>query len=292
MKKIWLLITLLVAGLLLSWCFEKVQDCIWWEAACTKEIEVIDDCVTIDWEDSCVADIEEPVVEESNIPTFEELNDVVATCHIDDMGWYDEDVLKNQFILPYKDWYIGYGFGWNWWTWWYLLTYKSLDNPCEIIAKTDEFFIWHADYPYEVKEYNNVEYPDNKLYVAQWWWSGIPIDTVAKDLNCEAWNYWMDNDACKKEVERYMYNLILWNEENEVFTKWMNRFKNDIDNDTYTNRILRSDNRKICNSKNSWESLMEEYWEDNRNLSEEKRREYQKIRHNRIHECIENLIRY
>lgn len=40
MKKIWLLTTLLVAGLLLSGCFEKVQDCIWWEAACTRESKI------------------------------------------------------------------------------------------------------------------------------------------------------------------------------------------------------------------------------------------------------------
>ena len=38
MKKIWLLTSLLVAWLLLTWCSEKIQDCIWWEAACTKEI--------------------------------------------------------------------------------------------------------------------------------------------------------------------------------------------------------------------------------------------------------------
>jgi len=40
MKKIWLLTTLLIAGLLLSGCFEKVQDCISWEAACTEEIKI------------------------------------------------------------------------------------------------------------------------------------------------------------------------------------------------------------------------------------------------------------
>ena len=40
MKKIWLLTTLLVGGLLLTGCFEKVQDCISWEAACTREIKV------------------------------------------------------------------------------------------------------------------------------------------------------------------------------------------------------------------------------------------------------------
>jgi hypothetical protein len=40
MKKIWLLTSLLVVWLLLIWCSEKVQECIWWEAACTKEVIV------------------------------------------------------------------------------------------------------------------------------------------------------------------------------------------------------------------------------------------------------------
>ena len=65
MKKIWIL-SLLWICLLFTGCFEKVQDCISWEAACTREI--IDDCVTVDWEDSCAVDIEEPAVEE---PTYE-----------------------------------------------------------------------------------------------------------------------------------------------------------------------------------------------------------------------------
>lgn len=139
---------------------------------------------------------------DAQIPSFEELEDVVATCHVEDMGGYDYDVLKNQYILPYKDWYIWYGFWWNWWAWGYYLKYSSLDNPCEVIATTDEFFIWHADYFHEVEEFNNDEYPDDKLYVAQGWWSWIPIDTVAKELNCVAWKDRMEDDTCKKEVDR------------------------------------------------------------------------------------------
>ncbi len=282
MKKIWLLTTLLIWSLLLAGCNETVQN-----------PEIIDGCGWTECKDSYPQNIEDLDSFESDalIPSFEELEDVVTTCYIEDMGWYDYDILKNQYILPYKDWYIWYGFGWNWWTWGYYLEYTSLDNPCKIIAATDEFFIWHADYFHEVKEFNYDEYPDDKLYVAQWWMSWAPIDTVAKELNCEAWKDRMEDDTCKKEVERYMYNLILWNEENEIFTKWMNKFKNDIDNGNYTNRSLRSENRTRCNSENSWESLMKEYWEDNRNLSDEKRGEYNKININRMHECLENLNR-
>ena len=68
MKKIWLLTTLLVAGLLLSGCFERdlplIQDCLSWDAACTKEIEVIDDCAIEDWEDGCAVDIDPEEVPE------------------------------------------------------------------------------------------------------------------------------------------------------------------------------------------------------------------------------------
>ena len=280
MQKFWLLTTLLIGSLLLTGCNKTIQN-----------PEIIENNCTID--DSCLVDIDEPIIEEpennAQIPSFEELEDVVATCHVEDMGGYDYDVLKNQYVLPYKDWYIWYGFGWNWWAWGYYLKYSSLENPCEITATTDEFFIWHADYFHEVEEFNNNEYPDDKLYVAQGWWSWIPIDTVAKELNCVAWKDRMEDDTCKKEVDRYMYNLIIWNEENEVFTKWINRFKNDINNGIYTNRNQRSNNWTECNSENSWESLMEEYWEDNRNLSEQKRKEYRKIQINRMYECLENL---
>jgi len=40
MKKISLFATLLVTWLLLTGCSEKIQNCIWWDAACTKEIMV------------------------------------------------------------------------------------------------------------------------------------------------------------------------------------------------------------------------------------------------------------
>ena len=48
MKKFWLLISLLTCGILLTWCFKKVE----------QNPEIIDDCVTVDWEDKCSIDIE------------------------------------------------------------------------------------------------------------------------------------------------------------------------------------------------------------------------------------------
>ena len=224
---------------------------------------------------------------------YDQLDDVVATCHTDDKWGYDYDINKRQYIIPYKNWYIGYNYGWNWEWRGYYLTYKSLDNPCVAISTSDEIFFWHAHYKYNKETFNLDVFPDDKVYIAQWWWSGIPIDIIAKVLNCTAWEEMGERgyNTCKKEVDRFMYNLIVWNEQNDYFTKWMNKFKQDIDNGNYTKWNQRSDNWNRCISEHSWESLMEEYWEDNRNLSEQKRQEYQKIRNERIHECIKEYLK-
>jgi hypothetical protein len=113
---------------------------------------------------------EEPVTEEVNIPSFEELEDVVAMCPYEVMWWWYSEypVYKREFIIPYKDWYIWYNYWWNWWWWGYYLTYKSLDKPCEIISYTDEFFYRHVHYKHDLEEYNEYEYPDNKVYLSQW----------------------------------------------------------------------------------------------------------------------------
>ena len=84
MKKIWLLTTLLVAGLLLTGCNKTT----------VENPEIIDDCVTVNWEDYCVADIDEPVVEE---PTYEILE---WTWY---MGciWWCEDWSDEEYV----EWY-------------------------------------------------------------------------------------------------------------------------------------------------------------------------------------------
>ena len=234
---------------------------------------------------------EEPVTEEVNIPSFEELEDVVAMCPYEVMWWWYSEypVYKREFIIPYKDWYIWYNYWWNWWWWGYYLTYKSLDKPCEIISYTDEFFYRHVHYKHDLEEYNEYEYPDNKVYLSQWWMSWIPMDIVEKELNCEPWKDMNEDDICKKEVDQFMYNLILWKEENETFTEWMDILKKSIDNTDYYTWSIWFNRWENCNKEFSWESLMKEYWEDTKNLSEEKRREYQKLQNNRIHNCLENL---
>ena len=224
------------------------------------------------------------------IASYYELDDVVATCHTDDKWGYDYDINKRQYIIPYKNWYIGYNYGWNWEWRGYYLTYKSLDNPCVAISTSDEIFFWHTRYKHNKETFGYDQYPDNEVYRAQWWWSGIPIDIIEKKLNCVAWKDIMEDNSCQKEVDRFMYNLIVWNEQNDYFTKWMNKFKQDIDNGNYTKWNQWIDNWNRCISEHSWESLMAEYWEDNRYLSDEKRWEYQKIQSERIYACIQKLV--
>ncbi len=74
MKKLWFLALFLICGVLLTWCFEKVE----------QNPEIIDNCVTIDWEDKCAIDIEEPVVEE---PEIKEPEIKKENSEIDNTWW-------------------------------------------------------------------------------------------------------------------------------------------------------------------------------------------------------------
>lgn len=223
-------------------------------------------------------------------PSIENLDDVIAICHNNsincDMGCEDWDVTNKSYILPYKDGYIWYDYGWNWEWRGYYLTYKSVNSPCETISNTDEIFFWHTHYKYNKETFGYDEYPDDKVYISEWWVSGIPIDIVAKNLDCTAWKDIMEDDSCKKEVDKFMYNLIVWNEQNDYFTKWMNKFKKDIDDGNFTNREPRNNAWTECNEEHPFETLLQENWKDNRTLSDQEREEFIKINTNRIHNCI------
>lgn len=227
----------------------------------------------------------------SQIPTFEELEDVVAMCPYETMWWwYDEyPVYKREFILPYWEWYIGYNYWWNNWEWWgYYLTYKSLDNPCEVISSSDEFFFRYFN---DRTHYINPQEPiraDNKVFR---WLGGIALDIVEKELNCEMWKDITDDGTCQKEMNKYMYNLVIWKEKNDTFTKWMNYLKKSIDTNNYTTPYTWNDIEVSCYENNTWLDFLNEYWEDNKKLTEEKRKEYRNIRNKRIRECIDSFIK-
>lgn len=116
--------------------------------------------------------------------------------------------------------------------------------------------------------------------------SGIPIDIIAKNLDCTAWKDILEDDSCKKEVDKFMYNLIVWNEQNDYFTKWMNKFKKDIDDGNFTNREPRNNAWTECNEEHPFETLLHENSKDNRTLSDQEREKFIKINTNRIHDCI------
>ena len=104
MKKIWLLTTLLTIVLLFAGCNKTVQN-----------PEIIDDCVTIDWEDGCAVDIDEPVVEE---PTYEILEWTWYMWCI----WWCEDWSDEEYVEWYYYRYTNPELGlrittpsWDWW---------------------------------------------------------------------------------------------------------------------------------------------------------------------------------
>ena len=190
----------------------------------------------------------------TGIAQFEELENVVAYCPAE-FVWaeYLENLTRRDFILPYKDGYLWYGYGWNGGTRGYYLTYRTLENPCERTAHTDEFFIWNVSYKYSKDEFIETEFPDNKVYIAEWWLSGIPMRTIAKELNCEAGQE--DNTLCKQEVDTFMYNLIVWKENNEYFAKKIEQFKNSIDQENYMTLEKIFEYSKQCNESITHEMI-------------------------------------
>jgi len=242
------------------------------------------------YDDEYIRRIDTEIIKKPNgTPSIENLDDVVAICHNNsincEMDCEDRNVTNKSYILPYKDGYIGYNYGWNGEWRGYGLTYKTFDNPCETIATTDEIFFWHSHYKYNKETFGYDEYPDNKVYINRWLRGGSPTDEVAKVLNCVAWKDMMEDDTCKREVDKYMYNLIVWNEENEYFTKWMNKFKEDLDNNNFTPASFRAGRWNECNERYKFEDLLQKDWKINSQLTDEERKYYIKLQNDNLHEC-------
>ena len=212
------------------------------------------------------------------IPIFWDILNFVTTCHVDDMWWYDYEVYEKAYILPYKDWFIWYELWWQDWRQ-LKLTYRTLDDPCNIISTTDEIFWWDWYYGINQSRILNWEKPDNKIYIAQWLWSWVPTEEIVRELDCED-NKYSSMSTCSREPERYVYNLIMWNEKNEYFTKRMNKFKEDIDNGNYTTPDFWLKRYDSC-----LQSVRAEIWEVKPTDSEKIRQNYQKLQVEKMHEC-------
>ena len=222
------------------------------------------------------------------IASYDELDDVVATCHVDDMWWYDYDIYKNAFIIPYKDWYIGYELVWQDWVP-FFLTYRKLDDPCTIISRTDEIFTWNPNYKVWFANMCWNSYPDNKIYIAQWVYAWVPMEEIVKELNCVAGKNadGMWDKTCTTEAKKYFYNLIIWKETNSYFTQWMNKFKKDIDNGVFTPKLWTdSYNYDICLQK-----VRKEIWEVQATDPLDVRCKYIKLQTEKLHECAKEYLK-
>jgi hypothetical protein len=183
------------------------------------------------------------------IPSFEELDDDAFQCYVcypggcgyeDEVSWKIvcspdecdyESIDKKWFIISYGDWYLWYS-----WTDDGLgdarlnITYRKLDNPCEIVKQTNVF---HYNYDNVWKVGCIIDY-----------WS----DKKVENFNSKE----KDPRKCMDDAEKYFYNLIVWWEKDEIFTLWMTSFKKNIANKSFS-RDWRS---KIyeCEKNHRWEN--------------------------------------
>ncbi|OQB41488.1 MAG: hypothetical protein BWY04_00822 [candidate division CPR1 bacterium ADurb.Bin160] len=66
----------------------------------------------------------------------------------------------------------------------------------------------------------------------------------------------------------------------------MEIFKKNLDNNIFTTWSFRSERWENCNKRFPFESLLQENGNDNRTLSNEARKKYNKIQNERIHKCL------
>lgn len=177
-------------------------------------------------------------------PTFEELDDTAFQCPYCALGGCDfENLWKRAFMIPYKDWYIWYdwhnddliygGAGiWDY-TYWLFITYRKLDNPCEITSSTDIIYHYHDAY-------------FDRFGCNFYYWN------TQKRL--ETFNSIEKNESkCRNEFERYFYNLITRKEKEEYFTLWIKVFLKDISSGIYYNLENWKSKLEKCVKNNSWE---------------------------------------
>ena len=170
-------------------------------------------------------------------------NNTKVKC-VDDFGLSYEINPQKSLIIPYKSWYIWYDYWWQEW-WWIYLTYKDMDNLCDNIAESDTIF-WYGGY------IEDEEHPLTNVYTSIWNRSSWRTEEVVKKLNCKLDDkneYNGISSSCEEELNHYIYNLIVWEEEQEYFTQRMNRFKKDIDNNKYTNYNFRRKQWENCDKR-------------------------------------------
>ena len=188
------------------------EDQLIWTDLCNpeKNPEIIDDCVTVDWEDSCAIDIdepvvEEPIVEEAEPSEIEKLKQSFEWIVIN--GKVDENQLSSsqpntiQFNIEWKNTlYFLDGFWlaftlWKEWEWWkienaYEWKYLASVWLMKDWNKTYWFFLIDNEY-YHLRQENpepdeELVWENNKYHIVMRtvknWGKDWPFDLVVYDV--------------------------------------------------------------------------------------------------------------
>ena len=199
MKKIWILTTLLIGSLLLTGCNKTI----------VENPEIIDDCVTVDWEDTCGVDIDEPVVEKTLEPAYQILD---WTWYIW-CPWWCEDWSDEEYVK------------------WYLYQYTNpelwlrITTPINYMHSKDIFHVKY-DGPLFEQIWNEIYSIENKEW--EWWTydNAESIQMFEKDPNQSLEKYIRENllkDWCVLEIDNESLSYdknIVWTKNNTFY--WMN----------------------------------------------------------------------
>jgi len=136
-------------------------------------------------------------------------------CYIDYCGY--EPIERKNFVLPYKNWYIWIHEDILWSNDWIMLTYRSLDDPCDYTFYTDSIYRIDSNLIstkgcFLFNEFSN--------------WKLTKFASNAK-------NYF----GCWLDAEKYFINVLNWKEENAYISFWLKELKKAIDKDTNAWRI-------------------------------------------------------
>ena len=229
MKKLWFLVSLVTCGILLTWCFKKVE----------QNPEIIDDCVTVDWEDSCAVDIDEPVDEE---PTYEILEWTwYVTCLWWCENWSDEEYVE-WYYYRYTNPKLWLRITTPSWQLWYYGEYFRVKQETPIFEQID-----NGIYASELRKYPNVNTQEFiKVYEKD---PSITLEDLLKQkyTNCkidkmELWlwdifhwfgkyfydiesNRWIQEDNCIAREEWEWWSLVFYIEsknDNKYYKVWIN----------------------------------------------------------------------
>ena len=193
MKKIWLLTTLLVSGLLLTGCNKTIESS-----------EIIDDCAVEKWNETCIIDIENPTieehVEENTNHQLKSWDDSWDWSEINDSWKIYAKIVQSWNFSNYKN--DEYGFELNLpesWNDWMLVHFKSVSNTDEIIS--DSF---HLVYPRKGLEWLKV----NPVFPTGWdtliLITVVSPDTTQEELNAQLLS---DDNAIENNKYKFLFSI-------------------------------------------------------------------------------------